>query len=198
MQGAALVAQGSVERILAHLIEGDLAVGRGTLVAQARQHLAHRGDGLADPSGAVDDPPVCAGEDQVGVLPHEFADDGLAGAVAQLVQVLDLDLQDAVGLGLTNLVDASADQVLAHQHAQVEGLQRAVLFNVRQVGARAACAGGQQQLVVCAAVAHGEDQLVALRLNDAVDASAAERVVEFAGDQAQRESVQGHGCSPSI
>ena len=112
--------------------------------------------------------------------------------------MLDLDLKDAVGLGLTNLVDASADQVLAHQHAQVEGLQRAVLAHVRQVGTGAACAGGQQQLVVCATVAHGEDQLVALRLNDAVDASAAERVVEFAGDQAQRESVQGHGCSPSI
>ena len=79
---------------------------------------------------------------------HELADQPLAGGVAQLVVVLDLDLQDPVGFDLAHGGDAPAGDVLAHQHAQGGRFQRAGFLLTGQVGAGASCACGEQQKMV--------------------------------------------------
>ena len=86
--------------------------------------------------------------------------------------MLEADFENAVALDLRNTCDPRAAQVLAQQHAQIERLQRAALFQLRQVRPRAARAGREQQHVVRAAIAYGQYYFVALGLNDAVDASA--------------------------
>ena len=197
VQRAAPPGERGVEAIRLHMVEGDLAVGRGQLVAQAGQHLPHGGDLLVDPAGTVDDPPVAAYEDQVGVLAHELADQPLRGAVSQLVVVLDLDFEDAVALDLANGAHPAAGDVLAHQHAQGRGLQGIVLAGGGQVGPGAIGRGGEQQLAVDAAAADGEDDLVPLRLDDLGDAPVRQRPVQFAGHQAEGQSVDGH-CGTSV
>ena len=130
-----------IERVRAHGIEGDFAVLRRAFVAQSRQHLAHGGNRFAHAARAVDDSALRIHEDQVGMLAHEFADERLVRAVAQIAQMLDFNFQYAVAVDLANIGNSPADQMLAHQHAQVKRLQRAGFLLHGDVRAGAADAG---------------------------------------------------------
>ena len=173
-------------------------MGGGQLVAQSRQHLAHRRDQLVHPAGAVDDAAVAADENDVGMLSHEFADDALSHGVAQLVVVFDFHLEDPVAFQRPYAAYPAAGDVLAHQHAQRRRLQWVVLSGRGQVGAGAVGGGRQQQLPVLALVAYGEHDLVPLGLYDFVYATAGQRPVQFPGHEAEGQSVKGHTCSSKL
>ena len=126
------------------------------------------------------------------MLAHEFAHELLRGALAEFVVMLDRDFQDAVAVDLPDLGNAAAGYVLAHQHAQRRRLERADLLLLRQLRARAIRAGGEQEQMILAAVSNGQVQFVALRLHNAVDSAADERISKLARKQGERKTVQGH------
>ena len=170
----------------------ELALGRRIGVGQAGKHLAHAGDVLTDVARRVQDAPVCAAQNDVGMAAHDFHDQRARDGVAHLAERLNLDFQNAVAGHAAHGLHAARGEMLAQQHAEHGRLHRAGLGVLAQVDARGVGRGAEHQTMVRALRADEQVNLVPLGLDDAVHASVPEFLIELARDKAEHHAVHGH------
>ena len=169
-----------------------------SLIHQSRQNLAHAADFVGHAAHAVDDLAALLHEDQIGILAHELADQRAHGVVAHLVERFEIDLGDAVAGVLADLQHARAQNVLAHEHTEGRRLERIVFLLARQVHPRAVRRGRDQQHMIFALVANGQQYFVALGLRDFVHAAARQPVIELARHKSQHNAVHRHSGIPPL
>ena len=92
--------------------------------------------------------------------------------------------------------ESATRQVLAQEHTEHGRLRRVLGGLVRQVDARMIGRGRQQQPPAASRTAHGQNQRVALRLLDLIDAAAGQTALQLTTDRREEKCVKWHGIPP--
>ena len=171
----------------------QLVLGGGYEVGFARQHLPQGADGGGDVLDAVDDSPLRITEDDVAVLPHDLHHQSLPAQVAHLVQVLHVDVDDALQPRLGDARDAPVLEMLAQEHAEARGRHGAGLGFAGEIEQGQGSLGGNQQLRAVRLL-DGEQQLVRLGLGDFIEPPAGELSFQFRYHICYGHAVKGHLC----
>ncbi len=154
-------------------------LGLGDEIFPSRQHLAHGADLGGDVLDAVDDFAIFITEDDIAVLAHDFHNQLLVAEVAEVVEVLNLKMDDALHMGLENACDFPVGNVLAQQHAEIRGSHGAGLVLVCQVNQGEGGAGREYEAYLAFCALDGQQELVLFRLGDFADPAVLYGVVEF-------------------
>ena len=163
------------------------------MVEQPRQHLPGLGHLKIHAPQAVENAPVCARQNEIGIAPHQLQDQLLTAGHAHLVRAVKAEAQDAFGGGLREFRDASAGEVLAQEHTEHRRLRGIVKARLRQMNARTVDIRREQELFPPAELQqHG----VAGGLLNFINARAEQDRLQLLYDGSQKVSVKGHSLPP--
>ena len=197
-QRAALRGQPRGQSVRREVFRGQLVLLGRKLVHAAGLHGAHAAHLAVYVADGVDDHPVLPHQRQVGVAAHHLQIERFFHGVAQLVQAVKSDGQNAVAGHLPDILHARAQKVLAHEHAEHRRLGRVLIGLGGQLGARLVGVGAQKQPVVAPAAAYEQNQRVTLGLIDLVHPPAPERGKQLAAHIRQGKAIHRHGPNPSF
>ena len=99
----------------------------GNAVGASRQNFTQRTHRSRYVFDAVDDSAVRIAENDIAPLAHQLHDQGFLTQVAHLVQVLDLEVDDALHVRLADLHDPSVCDMLAQKHAEIRRGERTLV-----------------------------------------------------------------------
>ena len=120
----------------------------------------------------------------------------LARGASHLVGAVEGEVEQALHLRLLHGHETAPCQVLAQEHTEHGRLRRVLGGLVRQVDARMIGRGRQQQPSAASRAAHGQNQRVALRLLDLIDAAAGQTALQLTTDRREEKCVKWHGIPP--
>ena len=173
----------------------QFVLGGGNEIGLPRQYLAQGADSGGYMFDAVDDRAVAVTEDDIAVLPHDFHNQGLPAQIPHLVQMLDIDMDDALQPRLGYADDAAVLQMLAQEHAEARRRHGAGLACARQVEQGQGSLGGNQQFLCAVRLLDSEQQLVRLGLGDFIEPPAHELSFQFRYHICYGHAVKGHSGS---
>ncbi|EET61776.1 hypothetical protein BRYFOR_06460 [Marvinbryantia formatexigens DSM 14469] len=160
------------ENIIADTERVVLVLGIRNKIFPSGKHLAHGADLRGNVLDTVDDGAVRAAENNIAVLAHDFHGKRFLADIAELIQVLDIKVNDALQTGLADGENFSAADMLAQQHTEIGRRQRSRFICFGKIDERKTGARRNQQTVIFALVFYGKHQLVRLWLGDFADSSA--------------------------
>lgn len=105
----------------------------GNAVGASRQNFTQRTHRSRYVFDAVDDSAVRIAENDIAPLAHQLHDQGFLTQVAHLVQVLDLEVDDALHVRLDDLHDPSVCDMLAQKHAEIRRGERTRFVGAGQI-----------------------------------------------------------------
>ena len=105
----------------------------GNAVGASRQNFTQRTHRSRYVFDAVDDSAVRIAENDIAPLAHQLHDQGFLTQVAHLVQVLDLEVDDALHVRLADLHDPSVCDMLAQKHAEIRRGERTRFVGAGQI-----------------------------------------------------------------